>query len=81
MKNRNLVASICVPYARGSVARGGYDAGAIYVKVGIIDACTRPVIAVLVETPHSLDDKIAVLDAEIARRAEEDEEARRAPRR
>ena len=30
---------------------------------------TRPVIAVLMETPHSLDDKIAVLCAEIARRA------------
>jgi transposase len=37
----------------------------------------RPVIAVLVGTLLSLDDKIAVLDDEIARRAEEDDDVRR----
>jgi transposase len=37
----------------------------------------RPVLGVLIETLHLLDDKVAVLDAEIARRAEEDEDARR----
>ena len=37
----------------------------------------RSVIAMLVETLHSLDEKIAVLNAEIARRAEEDDDARR----
>jgi transposase len=37
----------------------------------------RPILGVLIEALHSLDEKIAVLDAEISRRAEEDEDARR----
>lgn len=37
----------------------------------------RPVLGVLIETLHLLDEKVTVLDAEIARRAEEDEDARR----
>jgi transposase len=37
----------------------------------------RPVLGVLIETLHLLDEKVSVLDAEIARRAEEDEDARR----
>jgi transposase len=46
-------------------------------EVQSLPEAARPVIAVLVETLHSLDDKIGVLDAEIARRAEEDDDARR----
>ena len=37
----------------------------------------RPVFGVLIEALHSLEEKITVLDTEIARRAEEDEDARR----
>ena len=37
----------------------------------------RPIFGVLIEALHSLDEKIAVLDVEISRRAEEDEDARR----
>ena len=37
----------------------------------------RPILDVLIEALHSLDEKIAFLDVEIARRAEEDEDARR----
>ena len=37
----------------------------------------RPIFGVLIEAFHSLEEKIAVLDAEISRRAEEDEDARR----
>jgi transposase len=37
----------------------------------------RPILGVLIEALHSLDEKIAVLDAEISRRAKEDEDARR----
>jgi transposase len=37
----------------------------------------RPILGVLIEALHSLDEKIAVLDVEISRRAEEDEDARR----
>jgi hypothetical protein len=46
-------------------------------QVQSLPEAARPVIAVSVETLHSLDDKIAVLDSEIARRAEEDDDARR----
>ena len=37
----------------------------------------RAILGVLIEALHSLDEKIAVLDVEISRRAEEDEDARR----
>jgi transposase len=37
----------------------------------------RPILGVLIEALHSLDEKIAVLDAEVSRRSEEDEDARR----
>ena len=37
----------------------------------------RPILGVLIEALQSLDEKIAVLDVEISRRAEEDEDARR----
>ncbi len=37
----------------------------------------HPIFSVLIEALHSLDEKIAVLDAETSRRAEEDEDARR----
>jgi len=37
----------------------------------------RPILGVLIEALRSLDEKIAVLDVEISRRAEEDEDARR----
>jgi transposase len=37
----------------------------------------RPILGVLIEALHSLDEKIAILDVEISRRAEEDEDARR----
>jgi transposase len=37
----------------------------------------RPVLDVLIETLHLLDDKVAVLDAEMSHRAEADEDARR----
>lgn len=35
----------------------------------------RPILGVLIEALHSLNEKIAVLDVEISRRAEEDEDA------
>jgi transposase len=37
----------------------------------------RPILGVLIEALHALDENIAVLDVEISRRAEEDEDARR----
>ena len=37
----------------------------------------RPMFDALIEVLHSLDEKIALLDGEISRRAEEDEDARR----
>jgi transposase len=46
-------------------------------QVQSLPEAARPVIAILVETLHSLDNKIAVLDAEIACCAEEDDDARR----
>jgi transposase len=63
------------------VAKGPTHVGRLIAQaqdqVQSLPEAARPVIAVLMATLHSLDDKIAVLDAEIARRAEEDDDARR----
>ena len=63
------------------VAKGPAHVGRLIAQaedqVHSLPETARPVLGVLVETLQSLDEKIAVLDAEIARRAEEDEDARR----
>ena len=44
---------------------------------GSIPDLARPILTILIEMLHRLDDQIALLDGEIARRAKEDETARR----
>jgi transposase len=63
------------------VAKGPAHVGRLVAQVEdyapSLPQAVRPILGVLIEALHSLDEKIAVLDAEISRRSEEDEDARR----
>ena len=63
------------------VAKGPAHVGRLVAQVEdyapSLPQAVRPILGVLIEALHSLDEKIAVLDAEVSRRSEEDEDARR----